>query len=73
MIFICTPHRGSRLATSGIAGLGILLIHLPGWIAEELADFTGHFFSDRVVVYRRGIHGLSPDSRFLQALNRTPP
>jgi hypothetical protein len=33
LIFICTPHRGSRLATSGIAGLGILLIHLPGWIA----------------------------------------
>src|SRR5262245_876533 len=41
LIFVCTPHRGSRLATSGIAGLGILLIHLPGWIAEELADFAG--------------------------------
>lgn len=73
LIFICTPHRGSRLATSGIAGLGILLIHLPGWIAEELADFAEAPFLRVGGRLPTSIHGLSPSSRFLQALNRTPP
>jgi hypothetical protein len=73
LIFICTPHRGSRLATSGIAGLGILLIHLPGWIAEELGDFAGAPFLRQGGRLPTSIHGLSPESRFLQVLNRTPP
>jgi hypothetical protein len=68
VIFICTPHRGSQLATSGIAGLGIRLIRLPSWIAEELADFADISFGGRRLP--TSIHGLSPDSRFLQALHR---
>ena len=68
VIFICTPHWGSRLATSGIAGLGIRLILLPSWIVDELPDFAHVRFADGRLP--TSIHGLSPDSRFLQALNR---
>jgi pimeloyl-ACP methyl ester carboxylesterase len=70
VIFICTPHWGSRLATSGIAGLGIRLIRLPSWIAEELADFVEIRSADGRLA--TSIHGLSPDSRFLHALNQSP-
>ena len=73
LIFMCTPHRGSRLATSGIAGLGILLIHLPSWIAEELVEFAEIPFVGQGGRLPTSIHGLSPDSRFLQALNQAPP
>ena len=41
VIFICTPHRGSRLAVGSFGGLAISLIRLPGWIADEMADFAG--------------------------------
>jgi pimeloyl-ACP methyl ester carboxylesterase len=73
LIFICTPHRGSRLATSGIAGLGILLINLPGWIAEELVEFAEIAFAGQGGHLPTSIHGLSPYSRFLEALNRAQP
>ncbi|MFZ0708522.1 MAG: alpha/beta fold hydrolase [Terrimicrobiaceae bacterium] len=73
VVFICTPHRGSRIATSSIAGLGIWLIRLPRWIAEEMADLAGLDSTGRPIRLPTSIHGLSPRSRFLAALNRTPP
>jgi pimeloyl-ACP methyl ester carboxylesterase len=73
VVFICTPHRGSRIATSTIAALGIWLIRLPGWIAEEMADLAGLDSTGRLIRLPTSIHGLSPRSKFLAALNRTPP
>jgi pimeloyl-ACP methyl ester carboxylesterase len=73
VVFICTPHRGSRIASSSIAGIGIRLIQLPSWIAEEMADFASLAFAGRIGRLPTSIHGLSPYSRFLEALSRTLP
>jgi Alpha/beta hydrolase family len=68
IIFIATPHKGSTVATGRLGALGMNLIDLPEWIASELADLSAHD-GQRVT----SIHGLSPDSQFLQALDRFRP
>jgi pimeloyl-ACP methyl ester carboxylesterase len=68
VIFIATPHRGSTVATGRLGTLGMNLIDLPEWIASELADLSPH---DGQLV--TSIHGLSPDSLFLQALDQFRP
>lgn len=73
VIFICTPHRGSRLAVGSFGGLAISLIRLPGWIAEEMADFAGQALPGIGPRLPTSIHGLSPYSRFLGALSITRP
>ncbi|HYN77343.1 MAG TPA: alpha/beta fold hydrolase, partial [Lamprocystis sp. (in: g-proteobacteria)] len=73
VVFMFTPHRGSRLATSGIGAWGIRLIRLPDWLAGELAHY-GHQLADigsgRLPT---SIHSLSPNSTFLRALDRERP
>ena len=73
VIFIATPHRGSRVAVSGIAALGIHLIDLPDRVASELADFADQLVPGGDGRLPTSIHGLSPDSKFLQALDRNRP
>ncbi len=73
VVFICTPHQGSRLAVSSLGGLAIQLIRLPAWIADELADFAGQALPGKGPRLPTSIHGLSPYSRFLAALSRTLP
>ena len=68
VIFIATPHRGSRIALGNLAALGMRLIDLPEWVASELESFSAP--GGRLPT---GIHGLSPDSQFLQALDRFRP
>ncbi len=68
VIFIATPHRGSRIALGNLAALGMRLIDLPEWMASELESFSAP--GGRLPT---GIHGLSPDSQFLQALDRFRP
>lgn len=72
-VFMFTPHRGSRLASLGMTAWATRLIRLPEWVRSELADVA-----DTVVGLPRGtlptsIHGLSPDSRFLQRLDKAVP
>jgi pimeloyl-ACP methyl ester carboxylesterase len=38
VVFICTPHRGSEMASSGIGKFGISLIALPLTITKTLKD-----------------------------------
>src|SRR5881392_954219 len=38
VVFICTPHRGSDLASNGIGKIGISLITLPARLATTMMD-----------------------------------
>jgi pimeloyl-ACP methyl ester carboxylesterase len=73
MIFIATPHRGSSVAVGGIGALGIHLIALPDRIASELEGFADVLVPDGDSRLPTSIHGLSPHSKFLQALSRYRP
>lgn len=74
VVFICTPHRGSKLAISPIAEFGMRLITLPSNIAgaiknqvgPELAEVRG--LQDRPNVAT----GLSPDSPALKTMDTVP-
>jgi pimeloyl-ACP methyl ester carboxylesterase len=69
-VFIATPHRGSHMALNGLAGIGIRLIRFPLWIQNELASVADLPFGNRGRRFPTSICGLSPDSRFLGALDR---
>ncbi len=73
IVFMFTPHRGSRLATTRLGDWGIRLIRLPGWIRWELANAveTGEEEDRRTLP--TSIHGLSPSSVFLRTLADTAP
>lgn len=74
VVFMCTPHRGSKLAISPIAEFGMRLITLPSNIAgaiknevgPELAQIKG--IQDRPNVAT----GLSPDSPALRTMDTVP-
>jgi hypothetical protein len=68
IIFIATPHKGSTVATGRLGALGMNLIDLPEWIVSELASLSTD--NGQLVT---SIHGLSPDSQFLQALDQFRP
>ncbi len=68
VIFIATPHRGSSVATGRLGALGMNLIDLPEWMVSELASLSTD--NGQLVT---SIHGLSPDSQFLQALDQFRP
>jgi pimeloyl-ACP methyl ester carboxylesterase len=38
VIFICTPHRGSKIASGGLGKFAISLINLPGQLTSVLKD-----------------------------------
>jgi pimeloyl-ACP methyl ester carboxylesterase len=68
IIFIATPHRGSDVAMGNLAALGMRLIDLPDWIVSELESLSAD--GEQLPT---SIHGLSPNSQFLQALARFRP
>jgi hypothetical protein len=73
VVFICVPHRGSPLATGVIGAIGLSLIHLPPAVVDNIQTQIGHTLT--VAVGRKGfvfppsVHGLSPDSPLLHALD----
>src|SRR6267154_4517812 len=76
VVFICTPHRGSDLASNGIGKLGISLITLPARLttvildtltSADLAQLTGS--SKRLP---NSITGLKPSSPALPVINSVP-
>jgi pimeloyl-ACP methyl ester carboxylesterase len=73
VIFLHTPHRGSRLAMTGIAGLGIQLIRLPGNLLTEMNEVASLVNLDGRGRLPTSIHGLSPQSPFLAGLGKRPP
>src|SRR5438270_7581492 len=73
VVFICTPHRGSDLASNGIGKIGISLITLPARLATTMMDslttadlvqITGS--SKRLP---NSITGLKPSSPALAVIN----
>jgi triacylglycerol esterase/lipase EstA (alpha/beta hydrolase family) len=76
VVFICTPHRGSDLASNGIGKIGISLITLPSRLtavmldsltSADLAQITGS--SKRLP---NSITGLKPTSPALPVINSVP-
>lgn len=73
VVFLFVPHRGSRFAANGFGATAVRLIRLPDTLINE-----GSYALDRLagLESRRlptSIHGLSPRSPFLRALNATTP
>lgn len=73
VIFIATPHRGSRLATLRISNLAASLIRMPKSLANvftnELAD-TFRSIDPSVRSMPTSIRGLSPDNSLLLAVDK---
>jgi pimeloyl-ACP methyl ester carboxylesterase len=73
VVFICVPHSGSSLATGVIGAIGLSLIHLPPAVVDNIQAQVGHNLA--VAAGRKGfvfppsVHGLSPDSPLLHALD----
>ncbi|MEO7098622.1 MAG: alpha/beta fold hydrolase [Luteolibacter sp.] len=74
VIFICTPHRGSKMAIGSLGELGMRMISLPldltttvvGSIGNSLSLVTG---SDRMP---NSVTGLSPKNPTLNVLDSRP-
>jgi pimeloyl-ACP methyl ester carboxylesterase len=73
VVYVCTPHRGSKLAIGGLGKLVISLIQLPfalahnlttGLTGEELVKLTGN--AKRLPT---SVSGLSPTNPALKVLN----
>lgn len=73
IIFLNVPHRGSRMALTGFAGIGIQLIRLPSNLLNEMEEFTKFIIPGGRGRLPTSIQGLSPDSQFLAMLNKRPP
>ncbi|MBK5965851.1 hypothetical protein CCR95_17635 [Thiocystis minor] len=72
-VFMFTPHRGSRLAANSLGAWGIRLIRLPDWLLGTLMHYA--MLIPEIAEGRppTSIQGLSPNSSFLRALDRTQP
>lgn len=76
VVFICTPHRGSNMASSGLGRFGISLITLPATLATvmkdsltsaDLVQLTGS--SKRLP---NSVWGLKPSNPALPVINGAP-
>jgi hypothetical protein len=76
IIFICTPHRGSTLATGGIGALGMRLIRLPLKVASAIPKTVAAALApdNDLRKYRApsSISGLSPSNPSFKALDKLP-
>jgi triacylglycerol esterase/lipase EstA (alpha/beta hydrolase family) len=76
VVFICTPHRGSDLASNPIGKIGISLITLPARLTAEMMDsITGSDLAQITGSSKRlpnSITGLKPTSPALPVINSVP-
>jgi formate hydrogenlyase subunit 3/multisubunit Na+/H+ antiporter MnhD subunit/pimeloyl-ACP methyl ester carboxylesterase len=74
VIFVATPHRGSRLAEGGIAAIAIWLIRLPFDLLYEVPEHIAYALNPQSGgrTLPTSIQGLSPNSPLLHALDRLP-
>ncbi|MBV8416198.1 MAG: alpha/beta fold hydrolase, partial [Verrucomicrobia bacterium] len=74
VIFIATPHRGSRLAEGGISAIAIALIRLPFDLLHEIPEIITDALNPKGGrrILPTSIQGLSPNSPLLHALDRLP-
>jgi hypothetical protein len=73
VVFICVPHRGSPLADNSIGAIGLSLIHLPAQVVDAIQSQIGHSLAviggKKGFVFPPSVHGLSPKSTLLHALD----
>ena len=76
VVFICTPHRGSDLASNGIGKIGISLITLPARLTAVMFDsLTGADLAQLTGSSKRlpnSITGLKPSNPALPVINSVP-
>jgi len=76
VVFVCAPHRGSKVATGGIGNFGMSLISLPGNIASSITDsLTGAELAQLTGSSKRlpnSISGLKPTNPAFKVVNSAP-
>jgi len=76
VIFVCTPHRGSEMASGGVGRLGISLISLPLDIATNITDsVTGTELAQITGSAKRlpnSVTGLKPTNPAFRVINSAP-
>jgi len=72
VVFICTPHRGSEMASGGIGRLAISLISLPLNLATTLNDAVTQAELVQITGSKRlpnSVYGLQPNNPTFKVLN----
>jgi pimeloyl-ACP methyl ester carboxylesterase len=75
IVFICTPHRGSKMAVSGIGELAMRLIALPSEITSSVTASVGNSLSAVTGDSKRmpnSIFSLSPENPTLKVMDKVP-
>jgi triacylglycerol esterase/lipase EstA (alpha/beta hydrolase family) len=76
VVYVCTPHRGSTLATSGIGKFGVSLIALPFTLTSAMKDtLTSTELGQLTGSAKRlpnSITGLKPTNPTFVTLNKAP-
>jgi pimeloyl-ACP methyl ester carboxylesterase len=76
VVFICTPHRGSNMASGGLGRFAISLITLPGQLATVMKDAlsTGDLVKLTGSAKRlpNSVWGLKPSNPALPVINEAP-
>ena len=76
VVFVCTPHRGSNMATSGVGKIGISLITLPLTVATAMKDaLTSQDIAQLTGSSKRlpnSVWGLKPTNPALPVVNDAP-
>jgi pimeloyl-ACP methyl ester carboxylesterase len=76
VVFICTPHRGSDMASGGLGRFAISLITLPGQLATVMKDAlsTGDLVKLTGSAKRlpNSVWGLKPSNPALPVINEAP-
>lgn len=73
VVFICTPHRGSKMASGGLGSLAIKLIALPANLASQITSSLGDSIAILTGDSKRlptSVSGLSPTNPMLKVLDR---
>jgi hypothetical protein len=72
VVFVCTPHRGSKLASGGLGGLAIKLISLPAdletTMKSEIPEETLRKMNNGRLP--NSVSNLAPNAPYLKVLNK---
>jgi pimeloyl-ACP methyl ester carboxylesterase len=72
VVFICTPHRGSKMASGGIGSLAISLISLPADLTTTMKSEIPEETLRKINNGRlpNSVSNLKPNAPYLQVLNK---
>jgi pimeloyl-ACP methyl ester carboxylesterase len=76
VIFISTPHRGSKLAVGWIGRIGAALVRTPQWFKSIYASTKPLLIADpaarQLNRMPNSVDTLEPNDRFVEAVNKLP-